>query len=438
MSIVIFIISSLFQFHENNPDSDSLAYDGTKLPAFSNNLNSTPKPFKSGYDNGLHSFADSDSFPPPPPELLHSDGLSLKTPSAFVPYKPSMGIQFSNEPRTNTESIPYIKEKSTYDQQKENSTPISGIPPQYAQIDAHKKSAAPYNIENINYGNQTEKSVPLSRAIGQYTQAIGNGDAVMDTLNYNQQKHNSTPVDRLATQYGQMNLNNKSAAPYTIEQYRNYAKQGENSVPLNRVNAQYSQMIENNDTNALDTKNNNWYRNNDQNETTESLKPSDIIRKLNARPVSPSVNGSVKNTPINKNIPSSNDSPVKNIDGKFLKMGTPEQFQALSSYVPRSPQVSNSLINPEARHNLNDGTKTPKVHFGPSTVSVYANDDGAIDPYQQVEELENYKLQQCHHCKLPAYPGQVVVVAERAGIEVIWHPQCFVCVTCRVRFTLKT
>lgn len=393
-------------FQEGSADYDSQMYNSNKLPAFSNNLNSTPKPFKSSYDPAT----DSDSFPPPPADLLNAEGLSLRTPSAFVPYKPSIGISHPNESIPSTESAPYSTEHSNFNQQTENSTPIGGLSAQYSQMNIGNRAAMPYTVENQNYVNQTE-----------------------------------------------------------------------NSIPLNRLAAQYSKTIENGHANALDTRNNNWYRNNDQNESTEGLKPSDIIRKFNSRPNSPATNVIAKSNPVNKNIRSSNDPAVKNVDAKFLKMGppeqfqtlsssrptspainmiaknypvnkntlamsdpavkkvdakflkmgTPEQFQALSSYVPRTPQVSNTLINSEAKRNLNDSTNAPKAHLGPSAVSAYNNDVGAIDPYQQVEKIENYHLQQCHHCKLPAYPGQVVVVAERAGIEVIWHPQCFVCVNCQ-------
>ncbi|XP_065199638.1 testin isoform X2 [Planococcus citri] len=408
-------------FQEGDVEYDSSNYDRSKLPMFSNNLNSTPKPFKPSYDQSTHIDEDFDSFPPPPPELLHNEALSLKTPSAFQPYKPSIGISHPNESIPSAESVPYMT----------------------------------------------------------------------DNLNYRQQTENSIPIGGLEAQYAQMNINTKPAAPYNVES-RNYGKQRENSAPLSRVTAQYSQTIEGDNTNALDTKNNNWYRNNDQDESTESLKPSDIIRKLNARPVSPSVNqspgiirklhsrsaspsvnqspdvirklhsrsaspsvnGSLGldtarkpnaqsvspsmtrsplNTTANKNIPALNDPTMKNIDGRFVKMGTPEQFQALSSYVPRTPQVSNTLSNPEAKqYNLNEPAKTPKVHFGSSAVPVYTDDaNNIINPYQEIEKIENHDLQKCHHCKLPAYPGQVVVVAERAGIESIWHPQCFVCVNCK-------
>ncbi|XP_071448786.1 testin [Hetaerina americana] len=38
---------------------------------------------------------------------------------------------------------------------------------------------------------------------------------------------------------------------------------------------------------------------------------------------------------------------------------------------------------------------------------------------------------QCHKCKEQVKAGEVVVVAERAGANVCWHPSCFVCNICK-------
>lgn len=39
----------------------------------------------------------------------------------------------------------------------------------------------------------------------------------------------------------------------------------------------------------------------------------------------------------------------------------------------------------------------------------------------------------CAQCSEPILPGEVVVFADRAGSDAIWHPKCFVCNTCQVR-----
>lgn len=41
----------------------------------------------------------------------------------------------------------------------------------------------------------------------------------------------------------------------------------------------------------------------------------------------------------------------------------------------------------------------------------------------------------CKQCNMHVVPGQVAVMAERTGKEVLWHPPCFVCTTCEVKFS---
>lgn len=51
--------------------------------------------------------------------------------------------------------------------------------------------------------------------------------------------------------------------------------------------------------------------------------------------------------------------------------------------------------------------------------------------------LSDDKVLLCKQCKKNVVPGQVAVMAERAGKEVLWHPPCFVCSTCEVLFKYK-
>ena len=39
-------------------------------------------------------------------------------------------------------------------------------------------------------------------------------------------------------------------------------------------------------------------------------------------------------------------------------------------------------------------------------------------------------FQKCEKCAKPLVPGDVAVFAARAGSDICWHPQCFVCKTC--------
>jgi hypothetical protein len=50
---------------------------------------------------------------------------------------------------------------------------------------------------------------------------------------------------------------------------------------------------------------------------------------------------------------------------------------------------------------------------------------------KESSQLEMYRLD-CHTCNKTLLAGEVAVLAERAGKQAAWHPQCFVCCTCEV------
>lgn len=51
--------------------------------------------------------------------------------------------------------------------------------------------------------------------------------------------------------------------------------------------------------------------------------------------------------------------------------------------------------------------------------------------------LSDGKQMQCKQCTKYVQPGQVAVMTERTGKEVLWHPPCFVCTTCKVKIFYK-
>ncbi len=187
----------------------------------------------------------------------------------------------------------------------------------------------------------------------------------------------------------------------------------------------------------------------------ENLTPSQIIRKFNSQvvpdqgakndPIKSSnrwnINSKPHTKPSNTLLPvrdidvAADMTPSKNADVRFLKLGTPEQFVALSSYVPNSPQHSNALITVREK-DTNDNTKEPfnKADSYTQNEVMIQNyrasprNTNVVDPYDsQIASEIN-----CRQCKEIIYANQVVVVAERAGVEVMWHPQCFVCIICEV------
>lgn len=229
------------------------------------------------------------------------------------------------------------------------------------------------------------------------------------------------------------NINEPAAVnrsvPYDTQNVT-YDKFKQSSTPVHELTAQYAAKLavtdKNSNSSIADTENNNncWYSEGETGEEV-ALKPSDIIRKFN--------NGeTLGSSPEDSYLNNNNNNAARNVDGKFLKIGKPERFQALSSYVPSMPLVSNTLTNAAAAAgvkstaNAVDRSRSPKVHFGPST-TVYLEDADTGELEMVAEKFS------CHQCKSPIYPGQIVVLAERAGVEVMWHPQCFVCVVCQVR-----
>lgn len=58
------------------------------------------------------------------------------------------------------------------------------------------------------------------------------------------------------------------------------------------------------------------------------------------------------------------------------------------------------------------------------------------EPTETNEESIPLILLSCVHCQETVLPGEVVVCADRAGPDFVWHPKCFVCDTCGVSTTL--
>lgn len=401
-----------------------------KLPVFSHNLNSTPKPFKS-----FSCDSNTSEFPsPPPPSELHFLAADLKTPSAFVPYR------------------------------KLNAKPTSP-----RNLDESLDTSLSYSTLPISHNKQHPISSPVDRLTAQYADTLTVADRNLrnlDTVNNN--------TDDITLSAG--SISNKNG----------------------------SHIISNNSDSGLcitSNINNNHTNSELVTSPVESLTPSQIIRKLNAaQKPSPSQvrEASVKrevihtpNTFCERSRPftasTSFSSPLhgphadaatgptgQNVDVRYLKLGNPEQFVALSSYVPNRPQLSNTLSTgvatpmlpiarnaspvtvatgtaPGAGTLQRDRNQNPRVHFGETTL-LGGEEELLPDPSQQLApafgsavihpdtsgtafEVDEIS---CHQCKLTVLPGQVVVVAERAGKESIWHPSCFVCVICQVSHLIFT
>lgn len=406
-----------------------------KLPVFSNNLNSTPKPFKSfSCDNNTSELPS-----PPPSSELHFPSADLKTPSAFVPYR-----------KLNAQLTP----SRNLDESVDTNLPHPDINLPYPHTNLpYQDTSLPHSTQSIPYNKLHPISSPVDRLSALYADKLALADRNLknlDTVNNN----NFKDISNVAA-----NINNKSDHSIT----GNINNKNANSVPVTSP--------------------------------VETLTPSQIIRKFNATQTpspSPTREASVKrevirtpNTFCERSQPlvanANFSSPFhgahvdaaagaagQNVDAKYLKLGNPEQFVALSSYVSNRPQLSNALsagaaspmlplarnaspatvaagASPAAGMLERDRNQNPRVHFGETTL-MGGDEELLADPGQQlapafgstVIQPETYGSDyeagdiSCHQCKLTVQPGQVVVVAERAGRERIWHPPCFVCVICQV------
>lgn len=242
-----------------------------------------------------------------------------------------------------------------------------------------------------------------------------------------------TPYRKLNAKFLPKTDNVNNNVPF-IKECFNHNKYVESSFPVG--------VTEKLSVNEKDTQNNNWCTDVEKvrSSQTENSVPADILRKFNLQLAFSSPSCEEKNNLIRNSDQFYNDisavannrnfSSSKSVDGKFVKLANPEAFVAMSSYVSNNPQVSNTLTSASSKRN-------PKVHFG-STVT-YPDDENSELNQQllhasstSVTSSHNELRIDCHHCKRIIVPGQVVVVAERAGVEVIWHPQCFVCIKCQV------
>lgn len=82
------------------------------------------------------------------------------------------------------------------------------------------------------------------------------------------------------------------------------------------------------------------------------------------------------------------------------------------------PMLYNKTIDEPLKNSLWDGQK----EFIVANTDTYVVCDG--------------KDLFCKQCDGNLVPGQVAVMAERTGKEVLWHPSCFVCTTCKVIFAI--
>lgn len=146
-------------------------------------------------------------------------------------------------------------------------------------------------------------------------------------------------------------------------------------------------------------------------------------------------------------------SPQYSTSMKPINQVEPQQTAPLRDYLrthseedlPPPPLPNYSTYPGQANQDTNEWVdktldNTPgETGFSPISESSSEPLDPIIEQFSEIElspaEMEfNRKLYNegmpCKRCTKPMFAGEVAVKAERAGVEAIWHPQCFTCSKC--------
>lgn len=117
----------------------------------------------------------------------------------------------------------------------------------------------------------------------------------------------------------------------------------------------------------------------------------------------------------------------------------PSSKIAWSETLPQQPtnfssNIKNDNYKPEELndHNVSKLSESPSQERSndPQNQKIALSDNADTYVVHDGKELL------CKQCNLKVLPGQVAVMAERTGKEVLWHPPCFVCSTCEVMFII--
>lgn len=108
-----------------------------------------------------------------------------------------------------------------------------------------------------------------------------------------------------------------------------------------------------------------------------------------------------------------------------------------TSNVTKSEKLPQQQINYSS--NIQNDNYKPKLQ-DKNIDELLTNSLGEIPKEFVASNADTYILSDgkellCKQCSENLLPGQVAVVAERTGKEILWHPSCFICTTCKVIFS---
>ncbi|XP_050442097.1 testin isoform X2 [Adelges cooleyi] len=119
-------------------------------------------------------------------------------------------------------------------------------------------------------------------------------------------------------------------------------------------------------------------------------------------------------------------NPLDNVNNNTTETGSTvlPAKQSLNTLTPYSPQ---QLVS---HHAQNDNFK-PAPYDGNSSIDILKNKKEFMPSHNDMYIVPEGRQLFCKQCNDNVYPGQVAVLAERTGKDVLWHPSCFVCTTCK-------
>ncbi|XP_039278458.1 testin isoform X2 [Nilaparvata lugens] len=144
------------------------------------------------------------------------------------------------------------------------------------------------------------------------------------------------------------------------------------------------------------------------------------------------------NNDESRSIETSNESAGQQPNSDFLLppyKGTQAAVRSPAKYLQHSEvqRAAESYCVPRPLHQLkpNQLNQFNNLKIDDAVCSPVAISDGDnLVPTSDLNIEQHIKLN-CHTCHVEIVEGEVVVSAERAGNAVYWHPQCFVCATCK-------
>ncbi|XP_069684025.1 uncharacterized protein Tes [Periplaneta americana] len=125
-----------------------------------------------------------------------------------------------------------------------------------------------------------------------------------------------------------------------------------------------------------------------------------------------------------KSVPHGNQDTILSHDATFVPYSSNISGQVVhSESIGGDSMPKSAFVMQQSHLPQQEGLEVANVDYS------LAEKLGQLSGLGDSTQVEEYRVE-CHKCKEVLLGGQVAVLAERAGKQAAWHPQCFVCCTC--------